>query len=181
MEALAVLLSSAGFQRLMVGRCHGNITPVPTDVTDAVDNELAEEWMMMLADFVGKQLQPVSKAGEASTAASIRESFSRYAGVPKKEAGLKLARKGFMKDSNTFRTLHNRTSRRVYKVRCPDGSTPMARLVSDTVGQGFTCQATYKDSNGRRACVSSSVDVVGAPEIKQEWVQARCIRRMEWR
>ena len=30
------------FHRLMVGQCHGNITPVPADVTDAVDDELAE-------------------------------------------------------------------------------------------------------------------------------------------
>jgi len=118
----------------MVGKCHGNITPVPADVTDAVDDELAEEWMLLLAEFVDKELQPVTKAGEASTAASIRESFSQYAGVPKKEAGLKLARKGFMEDSINFRTLQNRTSRRVYKVRFPDGSTSMARLVSDTAG-----------------------------------------------
>ena len=83
------------FQLLMVGKCHGNITPVPADVTDAVDDELAEEWMMLLAEFVDKELRPATKAGDASTAASIRESFSQYAGAPEKESGLKLARKGF--------------------------------------------------------------------------------------
>ena len=88
--------------------------------------------MLLLVDFVNNEPRPVTNAGEASTAASIRESFSQYAGVPKKEAGLKLARKGFMEDSVNFRTLLTRTSKRVYKVRFPDGSTSMARLVSDT-------------------------------------------------
>lgn len=37
--------------RRMVGSSHGNITPVPAGVTDAMDHELAEEWLLLLVDF----------------------------------------------------------------------------------------------------------------------------------
>ena len=89
---------------------------MPPDVTDAVDDELAEELMLLRVDFVSNELRPGTNAGEASIAASIRERFSQYAGVPKKETGLKLARKGVVGDSVNFRTLQkNRTNRRVHK------------------------------------------------------------------
>lgn len=88
--------------------------------------------MLSLSGFVGEELQPVSNASEASTAAAIRNICSQYAGLPKKEAGLERARMGFMDDSVRFRTLHTRTSKHNYKVRIPDGRISMARFASGT-------------------------------------------------
>ena len=120
--------------RLVVGKCHGNITPVPADVVDAVDDELAEEWMLLLVAFVNNELRPVTNAGEASTAASIRESFSQYAGVPKKEAGLKLARKGFMEETMNYRVGVKYTTKRTYRLRL-DGANVLVSLKE----QGKAC------------------------------------------
>ena len=79
-------------------------------------------------------MQPVSKAGEASTAASIRESFSQYAGVPKKEAGLKLARKGFMEETVNYRVGFKYTAKRTYRLRL-DGANVLVSLKE----QGKAC------------------------------------------
>ena len=118
------------YLRLMAGKCQGNITPVPAEVTEAVEEELEEEWMQRLTEFMGERLRPVSKAGEASTAAEVREAFFQYACVPKKEVGLKLARKGFAEETASLWSGVSRTSKRVYRVRFPDGSVSLARLVA---------------------------------------------------
>ena len=127
------LLLRQVYLRLMLGKCRGSITPVPAEVTEAVEDELEEDWMQRLTDFMGERLRPVSKAGEASTAAEIREAFSLYAGVAKKEVGLKLARRGFAEETANFWSGVARTSKRLYRVRFPEGVS-LARLVADSTG-----------------------------------------------
>ena len=96
-----------------------NITPVPPDVMDAVNEELEEDWMRQLATFVQECLRPAANAREANSAAEVRDAFFQYAGgsVPKKEVGLRLARKGFAEETINFYSGVRRTTRRVYKLK----------------------------------------------------------------
>ena len=56
-------------------RNQSNVTPVPPEVVDAVEEELEEPWMALLEEFVRDSLMPASKAADASSAAGIREAF----------------------------------------------------------------------------------------------------------
>ena len=68
-------------------------------------------------------------------ASEIREAFFQYAGgsVPKKEVGLRLARKGFAEETVNFYSGVNKTSRRVYKLKIGE-SVSAVSLVGRTAG-----------------------------------------------
>ena len=124
------------YQRFLKGRNQTNVTPVPADVTEAVEDELEEPWMGMLTTFVQECLLPTTNARDASSAAEVRTVFFDHCGgeVPKKEAGLRLARKGFMEQSINFCAGLRRTSKRVYNVRLGDGLTHMVKLRTGSTG-----------------------------------------------
>ena len=116
------------YEVCLKGRAQANITPVPADVCEAVEEELAEEWMTRLAEFVQERLEPVEKPRDATTAAAIRAAFAEWCpDVPKKEVGLRLARRGFAEHSATFFAGVTKTSRRVYQL-CWDGQVQAVRL-----------------------------------------------------
>ena len=77
-----------------------NITPIPPEVMEAVEEELEEEWMLQLATFVQTRLRPSEHAREASTAAEVREAFFQFCagGVPKQEVKLRMSRKGMSEE-----------------------------------------------------------------------------------
>ena len=59
-----------------------------------------------------------NSAKEANTASEIRQAFLEFGGdTPKKEVGLRLARKGFQEDTVHFYTGVKRTTKRVYKYK----------------------------------------------------------------
>ena len=105
------------YLRFLRERPQSNITPVPQEVTEAVEEELQEEWMHLLAAFVRERLRPATGAQDASNAAEVREAFFQFAGVvPKKEVGLRLARKGFAETLVAYTVAFKRTTKRVYKL-----------------------------------------------------------------
>ena len=118
------------YNRFLRGRPQSNITPVPQDIQEAVDEELREEWMEMLVGFVAGSLVPATSPGDASSAADVRGAFCAYAAgvVPKKEVGLRLSRKGFAEESVNYWQGATRTRKRVYRLKFPDGSAALARL-----------------------------------------------------
>ena len=63
------------YLRFLTARNQANVTPVPQDVTDAVEEELEEAWMPLLAASVQGSLVPATNARDASTAAEVREAF----------------------------------------------------------------------------------------------------------
>ena len=86
--------------------------------------------MRQLATFVQERLRPAATAREASSAAEVREAFFQYAGgsVPKKEAGLRLARRGFAEDSVHYYNGVTRSKRRVYRLRFGTGEEALVQL-----------------------------------------------------
>ena len=66
---------------------------------------------------------PVASARDASSAAEIRQAFFDFCagGVPKKEVGLRLARKGFAEESSHYYRGVVRTPRRIFRYNFPDG------------------------------------------------------------
>ena len=112
------------FTRFLKDRPQSNITPVPVEVLDAVEEELEEEWMQQLATFVQTCLRPAASARDATSAAEVRQAFfdSCAGSVPKKEVGLRLARKGFAEESANFWVGVARTKRRVYRLNFPDSA-----------------------------------------------------------
>jgi hypothetical protein len=100
----------------LMGKSQTNVTPVPADVSAAVEEEMEEEWAEKLREFVGR-LEPAD-AKTASTAAEIREAFCGFcSSIPKREVGLKLAGKGFSEEYAQFKNGLARVVKRVYKVR----------------------------------------------------------------
>jgi hypothetical protein len=90
-------LLRAVYRCCLMNRSQTNVTPVPADVSAAVEEELEEEWAEKLREFVGR-LEPAD-AKTASTAAEIREAFCEFcSSIPKREVGLKLAGKGFSEE-----------------------------------------------------------------------------------
>ena len=65
-----------------------------------------------------------ASARDAASAADIRQAFfeSCAGSVPKKEVGLRLARKGFAEESANFWVGVARTKRRVYRLNFPDSA-----------------------------------------------------------
>ena len=119
-------------------RNQSNVTPVPPEVVDAVEEELEEPWMALLEEFVRDSLMPASKAADASSAAEIREAFLNhcYGQVAKKEIGLRMARKGFAEDIARYWNGITRTSRRVYRYSFGDGHALVALRSASTGGCG---------------------------------------------
>ena len=119
-------------------RNQSNVTPVPPEVVDAVEEELEEPWMALLDEFVRDSLMPASKAADASSAADIRTAFYDhcYGQVAKKEVGLRMARKGFADDIARYWKGTTRTSRRVYRYRFGDGHALVALRSASTGGCG---------------------------------------------
>ena len=81
-------------------------------------------------------LRPAASARDASSAADIRLAFfESCAGcVPKKEVGLRLARKGFAEESANFWSGVARTKRRVYRFNFPDSAGAHVALLAGSTG-----------------------------------------------
>ena len=124
--------------RFLKDQNQANVTPVPPDIAEAVDAEMEEPWMIKLAEFVRDRLVPASKPRDASSAAEVRQAFFDfcYGEVPKKEVGLRLARKGFAEENAHYRSGLTRTSRRVYQVKLESGVSLVALRSSSTGGSG---------------------------------------------
>ena len=127
------------YARFLRDRNQTNVTPVPTDVSDAVEEELEEPWMLRLAEFTHERLEPASKPSVASSAAEVRQAFFEFCGgeVPKKEVGLRLARKGFAEESVNYYEGVKRTKRRVYRVKTDVGTQLMMLRDGSTGGVGW--------------------------------------------
>ena len=112
------------------------MTPVPIEVSEAVDAELEEEWMVRLVAFTQDRLEPAPRPNLASSAADVRQAFFEFCcgEVPKKEVGLRLARKGFAEENAHFRNGLTRTSRRVYQVKLEGGVSFVALRSGSTGG-----------------------------------------------
>jgi hypothetical protein len=85
--------------------------------------------------FTQERLEPVPRPNLASSAADVRQAFFDFCGgeVPKKEVGLRLARKGFAEETVNYWACTRKTSRRVY--RCTfDGVVHMVTLRSGSTG-----------------------------------------------
>eukprot|EP00969_Alexandrium_andersonii_P336238 14862492-Alexandrium_andersonii.AAC.1 len=97
---------------------------------EAVNEELQEEWMQQLATFVRDRLRPAANAREASSAAEVRDAFFQYVGgsVPKKEVGLRLARKGFAEETAHHYVGVRRTTKRVYRRVLTEGNAELVLL-----------------------------------------------------
>jgi len=126
------------YARFLRDRNQTNVTPVPPEVSEAVEEELEEEWMKKLAQFVQERLEPTAKPKDASSAADIRQAFFDFCcgEVPKKEVGLRLARKGFAEDTINYWACTRKTSRRVYK-RAFDGAVHVVTLKSCSTGRSI--------------------------------------------
>ena len=84
------------------------------------------------SDNLDACLRPAPSARDASSAAEIRQAFfeSCAGSVPKKEVGLRLARKGFAEESANFWSGVARTKRRVYRFNFPDNAGAFAALLT---------------------------------------------------
>ena len=126
------------YARFLQGRNQTNVTPVPPEVSEAVEEELEEEWMRKLTQFVQERLEPAPRVKDASSAAEVRQAFFDYCcgEVPKKEVGLRLARKGFAEDSLNYYEGVKRTKKRVYRVKMDGGPQLMMVRAGSTGGSG---------------------------------------------
>ena len=96
---------------------NGEVVPVLDEAKEAVDEELGEPWMGDISRFVANQLQCVTQAAQASSAAEVREAFAaRCNSLQKREVGLKLVAQGFKEESTHYMDMGtlNRTTERVY-------------------------------------------------------------------
>ena len=117
-----------------MGRNQTNVTPVPQEVNEAVEEELQEEWMAQLTTFMQDRLVAAPRPSGASSAADVRHAFFEFCPeVPKKEVGLRLARKGFQEDSVHYNDGIKRTKKRVYRARM-DGETQLVALRMSSTG-----------------------------------------------
>ena len=99
---------------------------------------MEEEWMRKLTQFVQERLEPAPRVKDASSAAEVRQAFFDYCcgEVPKKEVGLRLARKGFAEDSLNYYEGVKRTKKRVYRVKMDGGPQLMMVRAGSTGGSG---------------------------------------------
>ena len=120
-------LLRAVYRACLLGKSQTNVTPVPADVSAAVEEEMEEEWAQQMRDFV-ERLEPAD-ARSASSAAEVREAFFDFCGgsVPKREIGLKLAGKGFCEEYAHARNGIGRVSKRAYKVNL-GGTVALVKL-----------------------------------------------------
>ena len=84
------------------------------------------------SDNLDASLRPAPNARDASSAAEVRQAFfdSCAGSVPKKEVGLRLARKGFAEESANFWSGVARTKRRVYRYNFPDSAGAFVALLT---------------------------------------------------
>ena len=54
------------------------VLPVPQEVSEDVDDELQEDWMMLLEAFKNERLTPASEAKLASSIGEVRDAFFEY-------------------------------------------------------------------------------------------------------
>jgi hypothetical protein len=76
-------------------RPSNRVHPIPRSVADATAAELRQEWEDRLETFVSTRVEQVASAAEASTAMAVREAFAGDAKLTTKDAGLRLASRGF--------------------------------------------------------------------------------------
>jgi hypothetical protein len=97
---------------------------------------MEEEWAQQLRAFVEQRLEP-AEPRDASSAAEVREAFFHFCGgsVPKREVGLKLARKGFSEETIHHGAGLRRVSKRAYRVRI-GGALALVRLRQYNGGTG---------------------------------------------
>jgi hypothetical protein len=126
------------YARFLRDRNQTNVTPVPIEVSEAVEAELEEEWMVRLVAFTQERLEPAPRPNLASSAADVRQAFFDFCcgEVPKKEVGLRLARKGFAEDSVNYYEGVKRTKKRVYRVRLGDAAQLVMLRAGSTGGSG---------------------------------------------
>ena len=115
-----------------------NVTPIPTDVAQAVEEELEEPWMERLVQFVRERLQPAPKPTDATEAANIHQAFYDFCGgeVPMREVGLKMRQRGFCPDTVNFYAGIKRSKKRVYAYNTDDGPRLMMLREGSTGGCG---------------------------------------------
>ena len=74
--------------------------------------------MRRLQEFIDEQLEHTNNAKDASTAADIKRAILDFgSATPKKEVGLRLARKGFQEDTVHHDVGPRRTTKRVYRYK----------------------------------------------------------------
>ena len=106
------------YTRFLHGANQTNVTTVPQDVQESVDDEMEEPWMRRLQEFIDEKLEHTNNAKDASTAADIRRAFLDFgSATPKKEVSLRLARKGFQEDTVHHYVGPRRTTKRVYRYK----------------------------------------------------------------
>ena len=101
-NSLFYLLLDA-YKVFLQGRDQIVVLPVPFESRDAALQDTDEEWMKQLKEFTTECLE-AANATEASTAAEVRQAFDAYSygSVPKREIGLRMARKGFKEDKVNY-------------------------------------------------------------------------------
>ena len=118
------------YQQFMQGRSIDTVYPVPNDVRETVDDELAQPWMEALDLYKAKRLVAVAKKDEdqASKAGDIRKDFFEWAGqaYPLKEISFMMSRRGFCEARVNFYEGLRRNNKRCYKVSL-DGGTSLVR------------------------------------------------------
>jgi hypothetical protein len=92
--------------------------------------------MKRLTQFVQERLEPASRPKDASSAAEIRQAFFDYCcgEVPKKEVGLRLARKGFAEETVHYKAGLKPTTKRMYRLRINDASQLVTLVAGSTGG-----------------------------------------------
>jgi len=97
------------------------VTPVPEEVQEATTQEISEPWMLKLAEFRSTELEPTSQAGEASTAAEVRNAFSAFSkdspgAIEKRELSLRFSQQGFSETSKYIKNGVTHSTKRVYEL-----------------------------------------------------------------
>ena len=109
------------------------VTPVPAEVNEAVNDEMREPWMDILDEFI-QTLENVSQPHVANTAAEVREAFLRFQKskgpcLEKRDVALKLAAQGFQEACVAYHDVlgHKRSTKRVYSLVFPGGSRGLVK------------------------------------------------------
>jgi hypothetical protein len=113
------------YQTFFRGRHCCNVTPVPAEVKESVEEELEEAWMEMLRNWKDLRLSVTEDVQEAEVVGKVRDDFFTFcrSEIPKAELKMKLAAKGFAETKENFvNDAGARTNKRVYRVSQPDFS-----------------------------------------------------------
>ena len=99
------------------------VTPVPLEVAEAASEELREPWMDHFDAWLEECVRPTDGIREASTAATVRESFfgRSCCELQKREFGMRLAQQGFQESApKKYRDGLKTVSKRVYTFKFED-------------------------------------------------------------